>query len=61
MLLDGQGESKQWEDDFLAQESVSRLLAAQAVCLRLEAASQEAGFLAQIYPIPKNPTLVMIK
>jgi chemotaxis protein histidine kinase CheA len=31
------------------------------VSLRLEAGSQEEGFLAQLYPIPKKPTVVVIK
>jgi hypothetical protein len=37
------------------------LLQAQTVSLKLEAGSQEEGFLAQLYPIPKKPTVVIIK
>lgn len=37
------------------------LLPAKAVLLRLEAGSEEANYLAAICPIPKVPTLVVIK
>jgi hypothetical protein len=37
------------------------LLQSQAVTLRLEAGSQEEGFLAQLYPLPKKPTIVIIR
>lgn len=33
----------------------------QAVALRLLAGSEEAGYLAQIFPLPKTPTVVIIK
>ena len=35
--------------------------ARETVLLRLEAGSQEAGYLAAIFPLPKTPTLVIIK
>jgi hypothetical protein len=33
----------------------------QTVLLRLKADSEEAGYLAAIFPLPKTPTLVVIK
>ncbi|KAK2074992.1 hypothetical protein P8C59_009157 [Phyllachora maydis] len=60
-VTDGEDESQKWETEFLTEESIAPLIASQSVCLRLEAGSQEAGYLAQIYPIPKKPTLVVIK
>ncbi|KAK4151908.1 UBX domain-containing protein 4 [Chaetomidium leptoderma] len=60
-VTDGETESQQWEDEFFAEEQIRLLLQAQAVPLRLEAGSQEEGFLAQLYPIPKKPTVVIIK
>ncbi|KAH8882678.1 hypothetical protein GQ53DRAFT_847436 [Thozetella sp. PMI_491] len=60
-VTDGEDESKQWEDELLVHESVKPLLESQAVVLRLEAGSEGEGFLSQLYPIPKKPTLVVIK
>lgn len=45
----------------LTKAQVSPLLASEAVTLRIEASSQEEGFLTQLYPIPKRPTLIVIK
>ena len=58
---DGEAESSQWEDEFLTDAQVASLLLSEAVTLRLPAGSQEEGFLAQLYPIPKKPTVVVIK
>lgn len=33
----------------------------QAVALRLQAGSEEAGFLEALFPIPKKPTVVIIQ
>ncbi|KAL2269546.1 hypothetical protein VTJ83DRAFT_1730 [Remersonia thermophila] len=60
-VTDGGDESQQWENDYFAEEEIRSRLEAQAVSLRLEAGSQEEGFLAQLYPIPKKPTVVVIK
>ncbi|KAK0656467.1 hypothetical protein B0T16DRAFT_425035 [Cercophora newfieldiana] len=60
-VTDGETESKQWEDDFLTDANIASLLESEAVALRLEAGSQEEGFLTQLYPIPKKPTIVIIK
>lgn len=54
-------ESQVWENEFLTDESLIPLLADQTVLLRLKAGSQEAGYLAAIFPLPKNPTLVIIR
>jgi hypothetical protein len=40
---------------------VSQLLTAKAVILRLQAGSQEAGFLAAFCPIGEVPSLVVIQ
>lgn len=37
------------------------MIQAQAVALRLQAGSDEAGYLAQIFPLPQTPTVVIIK
>ncbi|KAL1837064.1 hypothetical protein VTJ49DRAFT_4316 [Mycothermus thermophilus] len=60
-VTDNEDESKQWENEYFAEEEIRSLLQTQAVSLRLEAGSQEEGFLAQLYPIPKKPTVVVIK
>lgn len=60
-VTDGETESKQWEDEFLADQDVVPLLQSAAVTLRMQAGSQEEGYLTQLYPIPKKPTVVVIK
>lgn len=40
---------------------VGDLIATKAVALRLQAGSDEAGYLAQIFPLPKTPTVVIMK
>lgn len=40
---------------------LSDLLKDHAIALRLEAGSEEAGYLAQIFPLPRTPTVVVIK
>jgi hypothetical protein len=37
------------------------MLESNAVSLRLEAGSQEEGFLTQLYPVPRKPTVVIIR
>ncbi|KAK4192591.1 hypothetical protein QBC35DRAFT_484348 [Podospora australis] len=60
-VTDGQDESQLWENEFLKEGDVMSTLTSTAVLLRLEAGSTEEGFLAQLYPIPKKPTVVIIK
>ncbi|KAF3765082.1 putative Ubx7 [Cryphonectria parasitica EP155] len=60
-VTDGQEESKTWENEFLTDSTIAPSLEKDAVVLRLEAGSQEAGYLAAIFPLPKIPTLVIIK
>lgn len=60
-VTDEEEESRTWENEFLADEAVAPLVEKDAVSLRLSAGSQEAGYLAAIFPLPKNPTLVIIK
>lgn len=60
-VTDGQSESKLWEAEFLADESLKEPLESGAVIVRIQAGSTEAGYLAAIFPLPKIPTLVMIR
>lgn len=60
-VTDDEEESRTWENEFLTDEAVAPSLEKGAVSLRLQAGSQEAGYLAAIFPLPKNPTLVIIK
>ncbi|RKF74733.1 putative ubx domain-containing protein [Golovinomyces cichoracearum] len=60
-ITDNGDESQLWENDFLQDQRIKRILSDQSVLLRLEAGSEEAGFLAAIFPIPKTPTFVLIE
>ncbi|KAL2161311.1 hypothetical protein VTH06DRAFT_8531 [Thermothelomyces fergusii] len=60
-VTDGETESRQWEDEFFTDGEILPLLQATSVSLRLVAGSQEEGFLTQLYPVPKKPTVVVIK
>jgi hypothetical protein len=40
---------------------VVELIKDQSIALRLKAGSDEAGYLAQIFPLPRTPTVVIIK
>ncbi|KAM0307383.1 hypothetical protein ACHAPM_000096 [Fusarium culmorum] len=59
-VADDSDESSQWETEFLADDTLRNLFEGH-VLLRLEAGSDEAGFLAQIFPLPRTPTVVIIK
>ncbi|KAF4541387.1 UBX domain-containing protein [Lasiodiplodia theobromae] len=59
-VRDASEESGTWEDEWLSSEPLATLLAQKTVALRLEAGSQEAGFLSAFCPIPKTPALVVI-
>ncbi|UKZ74174.1 hypothetical protein TrVFT333_001833 [Trichoderma virens FT-333] len=54
-------ESQTWEHEYLQDSSLSKLIETQAVALRLIADSEEAGYLSQIFPLPKTPTVVIMK
>ncbi|PNY24423.1 UBX domain-containing protein 7, partial [Tolypocladium capitatum] len=54
-------ESRRWEDEFLHDGSLTGLIQGRAVALRLEAGSDEARYLAQIFPLPQTPTVVIMK
>ncbi|CAM1501622.1 Fc.00g036060.m01.CDS01 [Cosmosporella sp. VM-42] len=60
-VTDETEESTQWETEFLTDSAVSDLIRDQSVALRLKAGSEEAGYLAQIFPLPRTPTVVVIK
>lgn len=53
--------SKRYEDEYLKDPQITLALSAKAVTLRLDAESQEAGFLAAYYPIRTVPTLMIIR
>lgn len=59
-VADDSDESSQWETEFLADDTLRDLFEGQ-VLLRLEAGSASAGYLAQIFPLPRTPTVVIIK
>ncbi|KAG5928224.1 hypothetical protein E4U42_001108 [Claviceps africana] len=58
---DENDESQTWENEFLQDESLKDVIAKRAVALRLAAGSEEAGYLAQIFPLPQTPTVVIMK
>ncbi len=60
-VTEGGAESIEWEENILMHDDVKSLLESQSVLLRLEAGSENEAFLAQLYPLPKKPTLVCIK
>ncbi|KAK3693794.1 hypothetical protein B0T22DRAFT_369578 [Podospora appendiculata] len=60
-VTDGEAGSQQWETEFLTDETVASLLESQAVTLRLTAGSQEEGYLVALFPVPKKPTIIVIK
>lgn len=59
-VTDGDEESHIWETDFLQDQSIKSSLSDETVLLRLVAGSQEAGYLAAIFPLPKTPSIVII-
>ncbi|KAK1975338.1 UBX domain-containing protein [Colletotrichum cereale] len=60
-VTDEEAESQTWETEYLAESSIAALLQDGAVALRLEKGSEEAGYLAAIFPLPNTPTVVVIK
>ncbi|KAL0937946.1 UBX domain-containing protein [Colletotrichum truncatum] len=60
-VTDEQDESQRWETEYLTEDSIVTLLNDEAVALRLKQGSEEAGFLAAIFPLPNTPTVVIIK
>ncbi|KAH9884029.1 hypothetical protein F4778DRAFT_764488 [Xylariomycetidae sp. FL2044] len=60
-VTDGGEESQIWENEFLADEAVKPVLESQAVVLRFEPGSDGLAFLEDLFPIPKKPTLVVIR
>ncbi|KAK2841679.1 hypothetical protein FQN49_006013 [Arthroderma sp. PD_2] len=60
-ITDNGGLSYTWESNYLRDERIVRLIAANAVALRLVEGSQEAEFLSTFCPVNESPTLVVIK
>jgi len=49
-----------WWDSNSSLPQVAGSLADKAILLKLAAGSQEAGYLAALFPLPKTPTLVIM-
>ncbi|KAH8601951.1 hypothetical protein B0O99DRAFT_607812 [Bisporella sp. PMI_857] len=60
-VTDDGEESRLWENDFLIDESIQSSLLKDTILLRLTAGSQEAAYLAAIFPLPNTPTLVVME
>ncbi|KAK0628666.1 hypothetical protein B0T17DRAFT_490740 [Bombardia bombarda] len=60
-VTDGEAESQQWEDEFLKADEIRSLIETETVALRLEAGSEEEGYFVQLFPVPKKPTVVIIR
>ncbi|OHE95841.1 UBX domain-containing protein [Colletotrichum orchidophilum] len=60
-VTDEEAESQTWETEYLKESSIATLLQDEAVSLRLKKGSEEAGYLAAIFPLPNTPTVVVIK
>lgn len=45
----------------MTADAVKRTLKSQAITLRLQAGSQEAGYLEALFPVPRKPTVVVIQ
>ncbi|KAI8627859.1 hypothetical protein F5Y19DRAFT_157180 [Xylariaceae sp. FL1651] len=60
-VTNGENESRQWENEFLMDDSVKSGLESQSIVLKLPAGSEEAGFLEALFPVPKKPTVVVIQ
>ena len=54
-------ESSQWESEYLGDAQVKAALTAKAITLRIQAGSQEAGFLSAYHPVPVIPALIIIQ
>ncbi len=60
-VADDGEESVRWENDYLKDPQVTSALRSKSVALRIQAGSQEAGFLAAYYPVPQVPSLMIIQ
>ncbi|WYZ45562.1 hypothetical protein EsH8_VIII_000878 [Colletotrichum jinshuiense] len=60
-VTDEEAESQTWETEYLTEDSIASLLRDEAVALRLTKGSEEAGYLAAIFPLPNTPTVIIIK
>ncbi|CCC09290.1 unnamed protein product [Sordaria macrospora k-hell] len=60
-VTDDNTESQQWETDFFTDQAISPLIESSAVVLKLIAGSTEEGYLAQLFPVPNKPTVVVLR
>ncbi|KAJ2894016.1 hypothetical protein MKZ38_008018 [Zalerion maritima] len=57
-VTDENYEGQIWESDFIPE--IREQLLEKAITIKLVAGTQDAGFLASMFPIPKHPTVVII-
>ncbi|KAI1766781.1 hypothetical protein GGR53DRAFT_485194 [Hypoxylon sp. FL1150] len=60
-VTDDGDQSKEWENEFTTNETLRSPLESRALVFRLQAGSEEAGFLTALFPVPKIPTVVIIQ
>ncbi|KJZ75704.1 hypothetical protein HIM_04861 [Hirsutella minnesotensis 3608] len=58
-VTDGGEESQRWENDYLQEESVKSVVEGKAIAFRLEAGSEPANHLGNIFPIPQTPAILL--
>lgn len=54
-------ESSIWESEYLKDDQIVAALTSKAITVRIQAGSQEAGFLSAYYPIPQVPAMIIIQ
>lgn len=59
-VSDSSSASQLWEQEWLREEDVTRILSESAVVLRIEKNSQEAQQLSAIYPVSEAPALLIM-
>lgn len=60
-VRDGGDLSSKWERDYLLDATIQEVLSQRSIALRIEAGSQEAGFLSAYYPINSVPVFLVIR
>lgn len=60
-VTDNGEESLQWENEYIQEQALKTAFLEKTILLRLKARSQEADYLAAIFPLPKTPTIMIIK
>ena len=60
-IRDDGDESSKWETQYLGDPQVQSALTDRAITFRIQAGSEEAGFLAAYYPLSSFPALILIQ